>query len=446
MKRHIKFPLFMKDDIPVRTMEELRNNCDIEKLLMYFVDGKLTIWLRDRYEDKLSEMVKELDRDQEDITEKLCQLLGIRYDRNETGEMSDIIIKNEKIKVIRKHTNRSEPIDFPERVAFTQEEFEQLVSDERIGNIYLLNNKFVLPELKRKCCIYGLGTVTLHISVSAAASVFKTGTIIHDIKYDQRLIQCVAFTKDEDILKKQAYFAFTQAEFDLLLRQKAPEIYICADDLAFNVEPYAVKLYGLKKDAVIKVTSATRTSCDHNKVTFNGIKTVFTHFEEGEIVNISGVEWIVLSIDDEKTMLITKNIIKYMEHNTGYENKITWTESEIRKWLNEPFYKSIFPQEPNYHIVKINDDFVSLLSVDEYRKYKKLLDKFKVNGNMWLRDSQDSKRRTIFAYAVATDPGIHYDFYQDIHFDFNDQYTYIHTQNGVRPIIYVKDLHEIAES
>ena len=41
MAKKIKFPLEMKDGVMVRTIEELRENFDVEKLVEHYESGKL---------------------------------------------------------------------------------------------------------------------------------------------------------------------------------------------------------------------------------------------------------------------------------------------------------------------------------------------------------------------------------------------------------------------
>ncbi len=47
MARKIRFPLRMKNGAEVRTLEELRENFDLESVLGYYTDGKLQTWLAD---------------------------------------------------------------------------------------------------------------------------------------------------------------------------------------------------------------------------------------------------------------------------------------------------------------------------------------------------------------------------------------------------------------
>ena len=49
MIKKIRFALEMGDETSVRTIEELRAHYNSEKIVSYFLDGKLLTWLNDRY-------------------------------------------------------------------------------------------------------------------------------------------------------------------------------------------------------------------------------------------------------------------------------------------------------------------------------------------------------------------------------------------------------------
>lgn len=54
MAKKIRFPLEMENGIEVRSMEELRNNFALGRVLEYVQNEKLVIWLRDRYENNIA--------------------------------------------------------------------------------------------------------------------------------------------------------------------------------------------------------------------------------------------------------------------------------------------------------------------------------------------------------------------------------------------------------
>ena len=75
----VKFPLKMKDDVQVRNIAELKENFDIEKVVGYFLDGKLQKRLDDRWYEDESEEVSKLDSNDSDLARKLSEIFGVEY-------------------------------------------------------------------------------------------------------------------------------------------------------------------------------------------------------------------------------------------------------------------------------------------------------------------------------------------------------------------------------
>lgn len=87
MAKKIRFPLKMNNGIEVHSLEELNENFDLESVLGYFTEGKLEIWLADRYYYEKAEAVSALLQDMPNLNQKLCEILDVEYqpDYNRTG-------------------------------------------------------------------------------------------------------------------------------------------------------------------------------------------------------------------------------------------------------------------------------------------------------------------------------------------------------------------------
>ena len=57
MAKKVRFPLEMENGVEVRSMEELRNNFSLSRIIGYINDGRMVKWLRDRYENDVAEKV-----------------------------------------------------------------------------------------------------------------------------------------------------------------------------------------------------------------------------------------------------------------------------------------------------------------------------------------------------------------------------------------------------
>lgn len=111
----------------------------------------------------------------------------------------------------------------------------------------------------------------------------------------------------------------------------------------------------------------------------------------GEVVKIGDREYIVLEHDDNKTSVITKEFVTKM----GFGNSYDYKKSEIRKYVTETFYAELcnVVGKENIYSHKVNlmcddgsnkndyvEDFVSILTTEEYRRYRELIPAY---GDWW---------------------------------------------------------------
>ena len=146
MAKKIKFPLIMKNNFQVRTIEELREHFDLDKAIEYFLDGKLLAWLEARYYEQESVAIRELGKDEAQLHQKLCNILGVEYDEAETGtiDVAAIAERNRKLNELKQYTSDATILEKVDQVAFNQEDLADLL-DEGVHDIYLCNNSFVIP-------------------------------------------------------------------------------------------------------------------------------------------------------------------------------------------------------------------------------------------------------------------------------------------------------------
>ena len=69
---------------------------------------------------------------------------------------------------------------------------------------------------------------------------------------------------------------------------------------------------------------------------------------KGDIVTLGNyygeIEWLVLDVKDDNLLLITLDCIDALPYNNE-RKKLTWENSDIRKWLNEDFIETAFSEE-----------------------------------------------------------------------------------------------------
>lgn len=117
--------------------------------------------------------------------------------------------------------------------------------------------------------------------------------------------------------------------------------------------------------------------------------------EIGKTIEIAGMEWMILK-KTEKGYFAVLNGFDGKERTFDSDSN-NWIESDLRKELNDSFLKKITEELGEDAVVEFDrdllsldgqteyghcEDKISLLTVDEYRKYRKLLPN--MNGWWWL--------------------------------------------------------------
>lgn len=110
--------------------------------------------------------------------------------------------------------------------------------------------------------------------------------------------------------------------------------------------------------------------------------------ETGDTVTVSGIEWMILEKTEDVCYAITKDFIDLgMKFD---EDKNDWRTSGLREYLNGEFLEKLGEDnlmEFERNLISLDGqteygscfDKVSMLTVDEYRKYRKFLS----NTNKW---------------------------------------------------------------
>ena len=103
----------------------------------------------------------------------------------------------------------------------------------------------------------------------------------------------------------------------------------------------------------------------------------------GDVVRLAGKDFIVLGREDGGVAVITKEVVEYMEFGRNAD----YTNSAVRRYCNDTFYRmlagEIGAENILSHAVDLMaddgtgggfiDDFVSLITTERYRRYRKYL-------------------------------------------------------------------------
>ncbi|UOX68477.1 MULTISPECIES: hypothetical protein [Enterocloster] len=197
MARKIKFAMKMRDDVEVRTLSELKEHFDLERVMTYYLDGKLDTWLADRYYDELYDNIQELDRDAPDLGRRLCELFGVDYE-DDALSVEEIEERNRKISLLKEITDDEEIIENIDSVAFSQEELADLL-DEGRTRIYLCGSDFRIPVKKKHITYIGINTY-LNITENEREKYEKNGIeLINLLKEEPTFSMVVDKEISEDV-------------------------------------------------------------------------------------------------------------------------------------------------------------------------------------------------------------------------------------------------------
>lgn len=188
MARKIRFPLKMKKGAEVRTLDELKENFDLESVLGYFTDGKLKIWLADRYYDEKAEAVSALSADMPDLNAKLCEILEVEYQADEDETDLKLIAKRrEKLKILSSITDNREILDNVDTIAMSQDELFDIL-DESPEKVYLYGEKFDIPFGKKNVCYIGVNNPIVLIDKSKYVFEYaEVGITFKNVRYDEAI-------------------------------------------------------------------------------------------------------------------------------------------------------------------------------------------------------------------------------------------------------------------
>lgn len=133
----------------------------------------------------------------------------------------------------------------------------------------------------------------------------------------------------------------------------------------------------------------------------------------GSVVTLGNREYIVLGHADETTAVITKDFAKKMEFGKSGD----YEKSDVRSYCNGEFYKelakAVGKENIIQHTVKLEaddgtgkgktcKDFVSIITTENYRRYREFL---KPYGDWWWTatrvnyDDSDYARRVCYVYS-----------------------------------------------
>ena len=213
MAKKIRFPLEMRDNVQVRTLEELQENFSLEKVLFYLDNGKLLIWLRDRYFDEIADEISKLNLEDTELNRKLCEIFDVEYDVSLEIDMELAAERNRKFNLLKEFGYEKE--DYQEvidLIAFEQDEIYDLLDEDRT-TIYICGEKFSIPLGKKGIHYIGINNPIIVISSKEKVNFEEKGIILENIRFDEKYQDILVQHEKQEQKAQKAFGEYVEDTF-----------------------------------------------------------------------------------------------------------------------------------------------------------------------------------------------------------------------------------------
>ncbi len=126
------FALIMKNGVKVKTIEELRDNFNLNNAIESFKDGTLIEWLEDRFYDDEAEAIAQIKLDDKNFAKKICAALNVDFD-----DLEFTIRIKEKREFLKSKTDDENIINNASITVLNQDDLANLVKMDYKKNLSL---------------------------------------------------------------------------------------------------------------------------------------------------------------------------------------------------------------------------------------------------------------------------------------------------------------------
>jgi hypothetical protein len=250
MAKKIRFPLEMDNGVEVRSMEELRNNFSLGKVLEYVQNEKLVAWLRDRYENSIADAVAALDKMDAELPKKVSAIFDIPYDEKTADDLKKTAERAERIKQLKEFTDEKQFVDEIDKVAFDQDELYDLL-DEEVNEIYLCGDRFAIPLSVIGVSYKGINNPVVVIDSKTEIDWLEKKIILEAVRFDEKYQAVVdsANATKEVLYEKLVATVKKQATKNASIG-KAPDKTILSFMVPMSEREAANRMYATAKEAI----------------------------------------------------------------------------------------------------------------------------------------------------------------------------------------------------
>lgn len=293
MAKKIRFPLEMDNGVEVRSMEELRNNFSLGRVLEYIQNGKLVTWLRDRYENNIADAIAELDKTDSELPKKVSAIFDVPYDEKTEDDLKQAAERTERIKHLREFTDEKQFVDEIDKVAFDQDELYDLL-DEEVNEIYLCGDRFAIPLSVRGIAYKGINNPVVVIDSKTEVDWLAKEITLEAVRFDDKYQEIMNANKkaeaDSSSTKKE--LLLTLDEKRLMIVSKEPDMIDWSED--------GEKVYVLCKGKSDK----GGYDCNIYDNTLHKLETLYVDIDEWHSFGLGALMWTVrLSVSPEQKVI-----------------------------------------------------------------------------------------------------------------------------------------------
>lgn len=209
MAKKIKFPLEMASGVQVRSLEELKENFELEKVIEYYMNGKLFIWLKDRYYDNEADQISKLDSKDKNLKEKICNVFHVEYTASQEIDIIKLKVRAKRTFELKKYTDDEEIIKSIDKVAFSQEELTSLLY-EGVNLIYLCGRQFIIPLNKENVTYIGVNNPIAIINSEVFVDFSKRNILLKNVIYNEKYQNII---KNNSVKKEKVKTEVSAAQY-----------------------------------------------------------------------------------------------------------------------------------------------------------------------------------------------------------------------------------------
>lgn len=195
MAKKIRFPLEMDGGVEVRDIDSLRKHFSLQRVMGYLADGKLITWLRDRYANDLADAIEAVDRNDESLARRICEILGVDFDEEAEENIEKAEERNKKLARLKEVTLEKEFLDNVDNVALEQDDLYDLL-DEGVNKIYLCGDRFSIPLSKEGVSYIGINNPVVAIDSKVEIDWKEKKIALSGVKFDSKYQEVVESAED----------------------------------------------------------------------------------------------------------------------------------------------------------------------------------------------------------------------------------------------------------